>query len=281
MTFEKEQFQTRMSLSVHQNMTKFLNESITLNASQDANMSAAFKDALSKADPSASFSALTIQVWSNSTWLNLTVAMSIAGISERTGNIAAVNATWKAFNVTADLRAGNLSYNTVGREYFRPVFDFYVNATKFENDPNATVKAVTFFLNETQSVPGPDAANTVGNFTVLNFRSLEVPLDQWTRTYNLSNNTTTWQYTPPVMLAASISAAERNKTITKFANYSYSAEAMVPGLAQATGNLLRVDVGTGQNELIMTAAVVLSIALAIGVQIMFRARKKAVKLGRR
>lgn len=262
-------------------MTKFLNESVSLDASQDANMSAIFNGALRKVEPSASFSSLTISVWSNATWLNLTIAMSISGVSETKGDIAVANATWKAFNITSDLRAGNLSYNTVGREYFRPVLDFYVNASRFENNPNATIKAVTFFINETQSVAGAEAANNVGNFTVLDFRSLEVPLDKWTRTYSLSNNTTTWRYTPTVLLAASIDSVEHNKTITRFADYGYTAEVVVPGLAQATGNLLRVDVGTGLKEWIMAGVIVISIVLAVVVQIMFRARKKAVKFGRR
>jgi len=280
-TFDKENFQTSMNLSVHQNMTKFVNQSIALDASQNSNMSAAFNDALRKVDPSASFSALTIRVWSNATWLNLTIATSIVGVSERKGDIAAVNTTWRMFNVSADLRAGNLSYNTVGREYFRPVLDFYANASLFVNDPNATIRAVNFFVDETQSVTGPEAANYVGNFTVLDFRPLNVPIDQWERTYNLSNNTTTWRYTPPVIFAASVEASQLNKSVTLFSSYTYSAEIIIPGLAQAAGNILRVDVGTGQKEWIMTGVVVLSLGLVVVIQVMFRAKKKAAKLGRR
>lgn len=280
-TFEKQQVKAKMVLSVHQNMTKFPNEAVTLDASRDANMLPAFDKALKGTNSSASFSALSVGVASSATWLNLTLIMNIAGISERRGDVAYANMTWKSFRTQADLKADNFSYNTVGSKYFRPVLDFYVNASKFEESPNATVKAVTFFVNGTQSVPGTVAANSMGNFTILDFSSLNVPVDQWNRTYSLSNNTTSWRYVPPTMLNASVRIQELNKTFTIFSKYAYAAEITVAGLAQAQGNVLRVDVGTGQEEWIMSGVVMLALALAVVVQVMFRRRKKAVRLGRR
>jgi len=280
-SFDRQTLQARMHLAVHQNMTQFGNESVTVDAAQDPALAAAFTEALKEADSHAGYSALTTTVWSNATWLNLTVAMTLTGASDKRGDIAAVNTTFRAFNVSANLRVGNFSYNTLGKEYFRPVADFYVNASKFENDPNATIRAITFFVNETQSVPGPDAANYVGNFTVLDFRALNVPLDEWQRTFDLGNNTTTWTYTPPVQLGAEIRASELNQSLTLFANYAYSAEVVVPGLAQAEGNIVRVDVGSGQKEWIMVAVVVVLLALAVVVQFMYRVKRKAAKLGRR
>jgi hypothetical protein len=279
-TFDKQQVQAKMILSVHQNMTRFPNQATSLDASSGANVSSAINEALRGPDRSASFSALSVKVKSNATWLNLSVVMSLAGVSERRGDVADVNMTWKAFNTTADLRVGNFSYNTVGSRYFRPVVDFYQNASKFENSPNATIKAVTFFVNGT-SVAGASVANQVGNFTVLDFRSLDLPLDQWNRTYNLANNTTTWRYAPPTILNASIRVQELNKTFTLFSYYAYGALITVQGLASAHGNLLRADVGTGQQEWIMTGAVLLAVVAAVVVQVSFRRKRKALRLGRR
>lgn len=280
-TFDKEQLQAKMILSVHQNMTSFPNQMVTLDGSRDTNISSAFNEALRKVAGSASFSALTLGVASNPAWLNLTITMGVTGVTERQGDIAAANMTWKAFNVSADLRAGDLSYNKAGTRYLRPVLAFYENASRFETNPNATIKAVTFFVSGNQSVPGTLAANQLGNFTVLNFSSLNVPLEQWNRTYSLSNNTTSWRYAPPAMLNASVRIQELNKTFTISSRYAYTAEVTVTGLAQAQGNMLREDIGSGQREWIMTGVVVLAVALAIVVQIMFRRRRKAVRLGRR
>lgn len=242
---------------------------------QDPNLSIAFTEAFRKANPAASISDLALTVNSTKAWLNLTATMGISGVYETRGDTSAVSTTWKAFNTSADLRTGNLSYNAVGRKYLRPVIDFYVNASKFENRPNATIKAVTFFVNGTQSVAGDVAANQVGNATVLDFRSLDVPLEQWTRTYELANNTTTWRYTPMAPLAASVQATRLNRTIEIFSDFSYNAEVTVAGLARAAGNTLLIDVGTGQKEWVMAGIVFLAIALALVTQLMFRARKKA------
>lgn len=280
-TFDKDQVQARMILSVHQNMTRFPDKSTTLDASRDPTISSAINKAFRDANSSASPSTLTIGVVSAATWLNLTLVMNLGGVSERRGDIVYANMTWKAFRTLVDLRVDNFSYNTLGSRYFRPVIDFYVNASQIEARPNATVQGVTFFVNGTQSVAGTTEANQVGNFTVLDFRSLSVPLDQWNQTYSLSNNTTTWRYTPPTILNASVRVSQANRTFTIFSLYAYDAQIMATGLVRAQGDMLRADVGTGQLEWIMTSVVVLSVALALVAQILFRRRKKAVRLGRR
>ncbi len=280
-TFDKDQVQARMVLSVHQNMTRFPVKSTTLDASRDPTISSAINKAFRDANSSASPSTLTIGVVSTATWLNLTLVMSLSGVSEKRGDIAYANMTWKAFRTMADLRVDNFSYNTLGSRYFRPVVDFYVNASKIESRPNATIQGVTFLVNGTQSVAGTTEANQVGNFTVLDFRSLSVPLDQWNQTYSLSNNTTTWRYVPPTILNASVRVSQANRTFTIFSLYAYDAQILATGLVRAQGDMLRADVGTGQSEWIMTSVVVLSVALALVAQILFRRRKKAVRLGRR
>jgi hypothetical protein len=280
MTFNKGQLQAKMVLSVHQNMTDFPKETINLDASSDASMSAAFNAALRNVARSASFSTLTVGVSSNPTWLNLTITTNVAGMTERHGDVATANMTWRSFNVSSDLRAGDLSYNDVGSRYLRPVAAFYQNASTFETRPNATIKAVTFFVDGI-SVPGNVAANSVGNFTVLDFSSLSTPLAQWNRTYTLSNNTSSWRYTPQPLLNASLRVQTLNKTFTIFATCAYSAEITATGLVQTQGEVLLVDIGSGFDEWIMLGLVVLALVLATVAQIMYSRKKKTVKLGRR
>ena len=280
MTFNKGELQAKMVLSVHQNMTDFPRETINLDASSDASMSAAFNAALKNVARPASFSALTVGVSSNPTWLNLTITTNVAGMTDRHGDVATANMTWRSFNVSSDLRAGDLSYNDVGSRYLRPVAAFYQNASAFETRPNATIKAVTFFV-EGISVPGNVAANSVGNFTVLDLSSLSTPLAQWNRTYTLSNNTSSWRYSPQPLLNASFTVQTLNKTFTIFATYAYSAEITATGLVQTQGEVLLVDIGSGFDEWIMLGLVVLALVLATVAQIMYSRKKKAVRLGRR
>lgn len=176
---------------------------------------------------------------------------------------------------------GDLSYNNVGSRYLRPVVAFYQNASRFETNPNATVKAVTFFVNGTLSVAGTVATNSVGNFTVLDFNGLNAPLSQWQRAYTLSNNTSSWKYTPAPLINATLLVQRLNKTFTIVATCAYSAEITANGLVQTQGEVLLTDVGTGLNEWVMVGVIVLALVLSIMVQIMYGRKKKAVKLGRR
>ncbi len=275
------QFQMKMVLSLNQNMTTLPATTLSLDASQDSSLHSAFANALQQADPSAQLSSLTLQITSTGNWLNVTATMGVSGVSTLAGDVATFNSTWKSFNVATDLSTQNLSYNSVGSVYLRPIVDYYVNASNYELKPNATITAVTFFSNET-SVPGYRLANQVGNFTLFDFSPLNVPLEQWNRTYNIQNDTTNWRYTPPQALAVSVSGTRGlNNTFQIFANYGYDAEIVLPGVAQGSGNTLQVDVGSGHTEEVMIAAVIFFIALAVGVQILFRSRKRKVILGRR
>jgi hypothetical protein len=208
--------------------------------------------------------------------------MSLSGVSERHGDVSAVNMSWKAFNVSPDLPSGNLSYNVIGKKYFRPVYEFYTNASKYVGRPNATITGVSFFMNETQAISGEEATNRIGNVTLLDFRSLSPELDQWARTYNLSNDTTRWRYSPAPLLADSIKFQEGNNTKQLLARYGYSAEIIAPGLARVNGNILLVDVGSGLAEWIMAGIVALAVVSAIAAQILFRRRKKKLaRMGRK
>jgi hypothetical protein len=277
----KDSIQTSLRLWLHQNITSFPNESAALTMAQNPEMASALGNALRKAEPSATLSDMTMRIFSNNTWLNVTASMTITGVFQNRGDLSLVNTTWKAFYVPEDLTIGNLSYNQVGKQYFRPAVEFYWNASLHENEPNATIKAVTFFVNQTVSVAGDAAANDVGNTTVLDFRSLDVPVDQWNRTYTISNDTTSWRYAPAPLLAATIKAQRLNSSLLLFSDYNYTAEISVPGLARAIGNTLLIDIGTGQKEWIMLGVVILAIALAVVVQVFYWRKKRRIRLGRR
>jgi len=281
---DKGQVLARMGLSLYQNMTAFPSELLNVgggdyslpHTSRDG-FPFAIQEALKATNSSASFSSVNLRIASSASWVNLTLSMSMTGVSERRGGVVYANASWKAFRTQADLRADNLSYNTIGSTYLRPVVDFYENASKFER-PNATVTAVTFFVNGTESVPGKVAANHVGNFTLLDFSYLSGPVERWNREYSPSNNTTSWRYKPPMRLNASLRIQELNKTFRIVARYGFDAEITVAGLAVAQGNTITVDVGSGKMEWIMSSVIVIAMALTIGIQIMFRRRRRAVRL---
>jgi hypothetical protein len=278
---EKEQVLARMVLSVHQNITVLPSQTSVISGTQDAGTLGNFSEAIRKLNPNAILSDLSLQLNSSNDWLNLTITMSLSGIIERRGDMSTVNMTWKAFDISADLRAGNLSYNLIGKKYLRPVFEYYTNASMHVGRPNATITGVSFLIGGNQSISGIEATNRVANASLLDFRPLSHPVEKWTRTYHLSNNTTTWRYAPIPLLADSIRIQELNVTRHITSDYGYSAEIIVPGLGRATGDTVLVDVGAGQKEWIMAGIVVLAVVFAVAAQLLFRARKKKLARMRR
>ena len=270
-----QQVHTLIDLSLVQNITALPNVTTTIGSATQSNVSAAFDQALSRANPNAASSGLTVGISSTKGLLNLTCNMDVVGVSQRNGDIVSANMTWLTFKVTSDLRAENLSYNTIGSRYFRPVVAYYANASRFIGRPNATITGVTFFVSGTSFNP-TQAQNYAGNFTMLDFSDLNAALDQWNRTYTLSNNTTTWRYSPIQLFSFDMRIEHKNVTADYVANYSYSAMISVSGLSRAQGNILLIAVGSGKIEWAMAAIVVLAILAAIIVQVRFRNRRKRV-----
>ena len=278
-TIENQQVQAKLILSLQQNITRLPVQSNTLSIATNDELSSAFTKALTNASSGAAPTGLTLNLDSAGMWLNISATMIVSGVSVRNGDVLSANMTWKDFEISSNLRAGNLSYNTVGEQYLRPIAAFYSNASRFVGRPNSTITGVNFFVNRT-SVSGPVAENYVGNFTVFDFRALRVPIEDWTRAYTLNNDTTTWRYTPPQLLDISIGVQRLNVTTSYFARYGYEAGITVQGIARAHGDTLLLDVGTGQKEWVMAGLIALTIILAIVTQLSFRAKKKSVKLGR-
>lgn len=281
MTIRNGTIASEMVLSVHQNMTQFPTQITKLDGATDSSLMGNFTKALRNADSSASLSQLTLTISSSANWMNVTASIDISGVTAQSGDITNTTTTWRSYYVGADLRAGNLSFNAVGSRYLRPVYDYYVNATRHIGQPNATINGITFLSNDT-SIGGDQAANQAGNLTLFDFKPLNVSLNQWDYKYNLENNTTTWRYSPAPIITSSIKVTKGlNSTSTIIADYGYRAEIVVAGLARSQGDGVVVDVGSGNKELIMTGIVILAIVVAIWIQFLYRARRKRAILGRR
>jgi hypothetical protein len=272
-TVQGQQVHAAFSLSLVQNLTILPAITTTVDSGSGSNISGALSQALANAYPPASASNFTLEIASTKKELDLTGGMDVVGVSRRDGDILSINMTWLPFSVNSDLRVQNFSFNRIGSTYFRSVVEYYANASRFVGQPNATISGVTFYANGT-SVGPPTAEDYVGNFTTLRFDSLSPNLDEWNRTYTLTNNTTTWRYFPPRLLDFSMRVQRKNVTTDYVATYGYNATISVPGVGRAQGRVILADLGTGQTEWVMAAIVILSIVSAITVQLMFRNKKR-------
>jgi len=272
-TVQGEQVHATFDLSLVQNVTRLPGMTATVDSTAQSDVSSAFNAAVSKPDPSASASAVNIEISSTAQRLNLTCQADISGVSNRRGDILAVNMSWLGFNVSSDLRVENFSFNTVGNRYMKPVVAYYANASRFLGRPNVNVTGVTFFVNKTSIAPAP-AVDYIGNFTMLDFRSLSPTLDEWNRTYSLTNNTTSWRYSPSTSLNFDMKIERGNITTDFTASYGYNATISVSAVGRQEGHILLLDVGTSGIEWVMTTILILAVVSALGIQLMFRNRKK-------
>jgi len=273
-TIQAERVHASYDLYLSQNVTTLPNIATTIDSNSDPNVSAAFTQALMKADPSASATNLSVGLTSVKGNVSLTCAMDVAGVSQLNGDILTVNMTWLPFDVTSNLRAQNFSFNTIGNTYFRSVVAYYANLSRFIGRSNATISGAIFYVNGT-SVGPPVAVSYAGNFTTLNFSPLSTDIDQWNRTYTLTNDTTTWRFWPPKLFDFNMQIQRGNATRDYFASYAYNATISVPGIGRSQGTVLLVGVGSGLTEWVMAGIVILSVIVAIVVQVRYRGRKKA------
>ena len=273
-TIGAEKVHASYNLYLSQNVTALPNLTTTIDSNSNPDVSAAFTQALMKADPSASATNLNIGLTSVKGSMNLTCAMDVAGVSQVNGDIMTVNMTWLPFDVTSNIRAQNFSFNTIGNTYFQSVVAYYANASRYIGRPNATISGAIFYVNGT-SVGAPAAVAYAGNFTTLNFGLLSTDIDQWNRTYTLTNDTTTWRFWPPKLFDFSMQIERGNATTEYYASYAYNAAISVLGIGRSQGTVLLVGIGGGLTEWVMAAIVVLSVIVAIGVQVRYRGRKKA------
>src|SRR3989304_3922168 len=110
MSFEQGNSRINLVLSLHQNITSFPNQAVSLNGAQALEATSAITNAMRKTHSGATLSDFIMNLKSSESWLNLTATMVVSGISQRQGDVSTFNATWKAYNVSADMQASNFSY---------------------------------------------------------------------------------------------------------------------------------------------------------------------------
>jgi len=261
-----------LSLHFFQNATEIAELSEAFAGSSAQNLTFALQESLKKRTSDVSVSSLSGELVSAKSWINSTMRFEVAGASMRKGDFQVLNCSWIGFNVPQDLRFRNLSYNLIGATYVRPAFEKYVD---YDKPPlNETISSVTYVSRE-GNVPPAFAVNMAGNATLLDFTSLDAPIQTWQRTFNLTTGLTTWIYNPGPAVDLTMTVTPRSgvPSVAR-AFYSYNATVSVAGLAQAEGYSVKSDVGGGVTLLLMFAAVVVSSVVAIVASWNYRSRRR-------
>jgi len=261
-----------LSLQFFQNATTVpsLNGTFTGSAAQD--LTSALEGSLRETVSSISVSSLSGELTSKNGWINTTIQFEVTGVSTRKGDLLIVNCSWIPFDVSRDLKYGDLSYNLIGAAYVKAPFESYVD---YDRPPlNETIASVTYVsgLEELSPIVAVDKA---GNATLLDFSSLSRSIEEWKREYNVTKGSTTWTYNPgpSVDLTMTVVPREGAQSVSH-AFYRYNATISVNGLAQAQANALSMEVSGAFQPLLMLAVILAAFAVAVATSWSYRSQRK-------
>lgn len=268
-----------LTLSFYQNATSMPNLNATLTGTAARDLTDALEESISRKAVGVSITSLTAELASANGWVNSTIRFELAGVTTREGDLLVANCSWIPLNVTRDLRTEDLSYNLIGATYIKPQFAEYVDYT---SPPlNETISAVQYF-SIGEEVPPPIAVNAAGNATLLDFTLIDQRIQNWKRTYNLTNDLTTWTYDPDVALDLEMIVTPREGLPSTYqALYNYNASVSVKGSGQAQGSVISVDMYGGSMPLLMLAVVLVAFVAAIIASWTYRSRRKQMLLRKR
>jgi hypothetical protein len=247
-----------------------LNGTFTGSTAQD--LTSALEGSLRQTISSIYVSSLSGELTSRNGWINTTIQFEVTGVSTRKGDLLIVNCSWIPFNVSRDLKFGDLSYNLIGAAYVRAPFENYVD---YDKPPlNETIASVTY-VSDLEEISPRAAVDKAGNATLLDFSNLAQSIGEWKSEYNVTKGSTTWTYNPSPAVDLTMTVVPREGTESvNHAFYRYNATISVDGLARAQVNALSIDVSSAFEPLLMFAVILATFAVAVAASWSYRSRRK-------
>jgi hypothetical protein len=222
-----------------------------INVPQDSEAFQSFENALQNQDPSITLVNMSVSmsktINSNNTALvinrNVIITAWVSGTFNRTSNKLTVNFGWKNFDVKNEIDVEDQGINFVGSNFF--LFGPLNNKMMFLG-----------FLN---SIP-------LKQESTLNFSAFNTPLSQWARSYNPSDNMTSFSKAiqSTSIYSASLSINGQNYSIKIVSDPAFTIN--VPGYAVASGNNITIMQSPPTSvQYIAAIAVVIVIASIISI----------------
>jgi len=242
----------KIESSFYQNMTVFPQSRFSLSGENLTNAASKFESAIRVKFPQASVREFSMSATSNSTWMNVSVRLELVGVQSRRGDVLNINCSWKSFAIRQDILVGNVSLNLVGQNYVLPLVEKYGNRTE-----------TIFYKRGTMPMTLPMARNEAGNATLFEFTSFELPVEKWSKTYNFSTQSATWEFSAQPTLDLLIKFKEDNVTKHIRAEIDPKATITARGHATVKDDIITLDVSQGSSEVAMIGIFVTLLTIAI------------------
>jgi len=242
----------KIESSFYQNMTVFPQSRFSLSGENLTNAASKFESAIRVKFPQASVREFSMSATSNSTWMNVSVRLELVGVQSRRGDVLNINCSWKSFAMRQDILVSNVSLNLVGQNYVLPLVEKYGNRTE-----------TIFYKRGTMPMTLPMARNEAGNATLFEFTSFELPVEKWSKTYNFSTQSATWEFSAQPTLDLLIKFKEDNVTKHIRAEIDPKATITARGHATVKDDIITLDVSQGSSEVAMIGIFVTLLTIAI------------------
>jgi len=249
---ERDMISVKISSTLGQNITSLFEKKINISGDSLTNLTKALDRQIKARSPEAAVRDLSARCTFTNDTIEVVVQFNVFGVISRHGEVVAANLTWRTLNIPDDIFAENVSYNLVGKAYFRGI------VPRFENMTGAR-----FYENRTLPVTVYRAKDIAGNITMLRFKSLGTPLSKWQMTYDITRAETSYMLKLGNIVDLAVKR-ESNASVTEFGILmDLVGEITTPGYARLKGDMIESEVAIGNTQILMLMAVVVPMLIAV------------------
>jgi len=260
---ERDVIDVQISSTLGQNITSLFEKKINISGDALTNVTRTFEKQIKAKSPEAAVRNFSVHcIFTNNT-IEVSVRFNVLGVVSRREEVVTANLTWRAFNILDDFSVENVSYNLVGKAYFRGVI------SRFEN-----VTGARFHENRTLPVTAYRAKDIAGNITMLRFESLGAPLSNWQMMYNITKGETSYKLKLGRVVDLAVKR-ELNISVTEFGVWvDLSGEITTSGFARLKGDAIVSETGVGISQVLILAFVAIPLLIAVAAHVIERKRTR-------
>jgi hypothetical protein len=260
-TINKDTISVTITTTLDQNLTQLPVFSLVLRDENASYLASILTKSIQLKTPSASVEGTVLVASSNGNVTSLRLQFEVLGStwSDRWDTTRA-DLAWRSFSVEDDILVNGVSINLVGKHYLSdPLLGAVASALR----PTPLIRT-SFQLNGERAIP-LEIEQLAPRLNLLDFSSLQTPIDSWSRQFSVSAPSTTWNKEAgfDIVVTRTITeAAGEQFTLADRATYKTSTVLELPGFVSISGDT--VYFGQGTAELIMSGLLVLTLAIALG-----------------
>jgi len=256
---ERDAIDVQISSTLSQNITSLFERRISLSGDPLTNVTRAFEKQIKAKSPEATVRDISANCIFTNTTVEVSVRFKVLGVVSRREEFVTANLTWRALNILDDFSVENVSYNLVGKAYFRGIIPRFENMTGAQFYENRTIPVTTY-----------RAKDVAGNITMLRFKSLEAPLMNWQMAYNITKGDTCYRLKLGRVVDLAVKR-EVNASVTELGVWmDLSGEIATSGFAKLKGDSIMSETGVGTSHVLMLVSVVVPLLIAFTARIIER-----------